>query len=154
MEKDNISDLLNTFNNILNNSPTSTSQSDKTSNSNNSLNITPEMITQLANNIKNQSFKSNSTTNTDLNLATNITSNSSSSDNNFENTPKLDLETILIFKKIMEAFNQKDDKRSNLLCSLKPYLRESRQKKIDQYVNLFKISGITKILKQEKGDLK
>ena len=54
--------------------------------------------------------------------------------------------------KIIESFNQKNDTRSNLLYSLKPYLRKSRQKKIDQYANIFKLSGIAKILKNEKGD--
>ena len=56
-------------------------------------------------------------------------------------------------KNIIECFNEKDDTRTNLLYSLKPYLRESRQKKIDQYINLFKLSGITKLLKKEKGDV-
>ena len=51
----------------------------------------------------------------------------------------------------METLNKKDDPRSNLLYSLKPYLRESKQKKLDQYVNLFKITQITQLFKNEKG---
>ena len=51
----------------------------------------------------------------------------------------------------METLNQKDDPRSNLLYSLKPYLRESKQKKLDQYVNLFKITRLSNFFKNEKG---
>ena len=156
MERDNMSDLLNTFKNVLNTSSATPSQSDKTSNTNSNMNITPEMIAQFANNIKNQSSKINSADNVDTNITTNMNSNSNnnSSNNNSENNSYLDFDTILKIKNIMEAFNQTDDNRSKLLYSLKPYLRESRQKKLDQYVNLFKISGIAKILKQEKGDSK
>lgn len=58
----------------------------------------------------------------------------SGSDNGFS----LDFETILKLKNIMEKMNSSgDDPRANLLLSLKPYLKESRKKKVDQYVKLF-----------------
>lgn len=139
MEKDNISDLLNTFKVALN------TNSENTNDNNNSLNITPEMIDNLAKSLKNKNFQTNSSTDT--------TNNKSSSTKSTENNISLDFDTILKIKTVMESFNQKDDIRSNLLYSLKPYLRESRQKKIDQYVNLFKLSGITKLLKKEKGEI-
>ena len=125
----NISEVFKT---ILSNNSTSSTNKES---SKESLNITPEMITQLANTIK-SSNSSNDTNNT----------SSSNSGNNLD----LDFDTILKIKNIIEAFNKKDDAKSNLLYSLKPYLRESRQKKIDQYINLFKLSGITKLLKKEK----
>lgn len=128
----NISEVFKT---ILSNNSTSSTNKES---SKESLNITPEMITQLANTIK-SSNSSNDTNNT----------SSSDSGNNLD----LDFDTILKIKNIIEAFNKKDDAKSNLLYSLKPYLRESRQKKIDQYINLFKLSGITKLLKKEKGDV-
>ena len=38
----------------------------------------------------------------------------------------------------MDSMNSnKDDPRTNLLMSLKPYLKESRKEKVDQYVKLF-----------------
>ena len=126
----NISEIFNT---ILNNNSTSSTNKES---SQEDLNITPEMITQLANTIKSNS-------------SSNDPNNTSSSGNNLD----LDFDTILKIKNIIEAFNKKDDAISNLLYSLKPYLRESRQKKIDQYINLFKLSGITKLLKKEKGDV-
>ncbi len=123
----NISEIFNT---ILNNNSTSSTNKES---SQEDLNITPEMITQLANTIKSNS-------------SSNDPNDTSSSGNNLD----LDFDTILKIKNIIEAFNKKDDAKSNLLYSLKPYLRESRQKKIDQYINLFKLSGITKLLKKEK----
>ena len=40
----------------------------------------------------------------------------------------------------MDSINSnKDDTRTNLLLSLKSYLKESRQKKVDQYIKLFGI---------------
>lgn len=125
--ENNISEIFNT---ILNNNSTSSTNKE---NSQEDLNITPEIITQLANTIKSNS-------------SSNDPNNTSSSGNNLD----LDFDTILKIKNIIEAFNKKDDAKSNLLYSLKPYLRESRQKKIDQYINLFKLSGITKLLKKEK----
>ena len=68
--------------------------------------------------------------------------------NSFNN---IDFETILKMKSMIDDLNKKDDPRSNLLYSLKPYLRKTRQEKIDQYINLFKISKITNLLKNEKG---
>ena len=64
----------------------------------------------------------------------------------------IDFDTVLKIKSIMETLNKKDDPRSNLLYSLKPYLRETRQKKLDQYVNLFKITEVTNLFKNDKGD--
>jgi len=163
MEKDNMSNLLNTFKNVLNSYSTTPTQSSETPNTNNdnsnnntTLNITPEMISQLASNLKSQSSKNTFSDNINENITANSDSHSNhnSSNNNYENNLNIDFDTILKIKNIMESFNKIDDNKSNLLYSLKPYLRESRQKKIDQYVNLFKLSGIAKMIKQEKGDLK
>ena len=164
MEKDNMSDLLNIFKNALNNSSTTPAQSSETPNTyndnsnntttNNTLDITPEMISQLASNLKSQYSKNSSFDNINENITTNSNSSHNSSNNNSENNLNIDFDAILKIKNIMEAFNQKDDNRSNLLYSLKPYLRESKQRKIDQYTNLFKLSRIAKMIKQEKGDLK
>ena len=131
----NISDVFKTL--LNNNSTTSSSNSES---SQDSLNITPEMITQLANTIKSTNYSNN----TDK--------NNSTSNVNPEKNLNFDFDTLLKIKNIIESFNEKDDTRANLLYSLKPYLRESRQKKVDQYVNLFKLSGITKLLKKEKGE--
>lgn len=117
----------------------------------NNLNITPDMINNLAGMLKNSNIFNNSSSETQENTKKNDT-NSNTNSENF--TSSIDIETIMKMKTIMEALNKNNDPRSNLLYSLKPYLRESRQKKIDQYVNLFKITSITNLFKNEKGDEK
>ena len=140
-------------------------------NENSNLNITPEMIQNLANmlsgsnnnqNVNKQSKNinfDNSTTN--IQNSDNLNNDTSAIFKNlFENkntstsSNTLDFETILKMKTIFEKINNKDNPRNKLLYSLKPYLRESRQKKLDQYVNLLSISEITKLFKKEKGDTK
>lgn len=73
-------------------------------------------------------------------------SSDSSSSSNTENTnpfSNIDMNTILKIKQIMEKMNQnKDDPRSNLLLSLKPYLKPSRKQKVDQYIQLFKMGSM------------
>ena len=101
----------------------------------NNINITPDMISNLANILANHS------------KATETKSEET------QNSNSIDAKTILKIKSIMENLNKNDDPRTNLLYSLKPYLRQSRQKKVDEYVNLFKIAEITNLFKNEKGDV-
>ena len=57
--------------------------------------------------------------------------------------------------KITSAFskmNNKNDPRANLLYSLKPYLRDNKKDKLDQYVNLLNITKIADILKDDKKE--
>lgn len=110
----------------------------------NNINITPEMISNLANMLKQNQAQNNNETKQN--------ENENENQNKKTETNNIDIETILKIKSIMENLNKKDDPRANLLYSLKPYLRESRQKKVDQYVNLFKIAQITNLFKNEKGD--
>lgn len=135
---------------------------------NSNINITPEMIQNLANMLSNSNNNQKSNLQSENNNTSN--NNSSNSDNYknstaifnnlFENkntsssTGNLDFDTILKMKSILEKINNKNNPRNNLLYSLKPYLRESRQKKLDQYVNLLSISEITSLFKKEKGDEK
>lgn len=68
-------------------------------------------------------------------------SNNNSSDKSSDSaSSEIDINTILKMKQVMDSINSnKDDPRTNLLLSLKPYLKESRQKKVDQYIKLFGI---------------
>lgn len=132
------------------------------------INISPEMINNFVNMLKstdtngttdsNNEHKDNNGSNIDFsnlgNILSNFTSNSNqNNDNNNSdsNNSSIDFETILKIKSIMEAMNTKNDPRSNLLYSLKPYLRESKRSKLDQYANLLKITQVTGLFKNEKG---
>lgn len=135
-----MSQLFNTFKNVLQAKSTSNESNTNTNteNSNSELNITPEMISMLSKKLQEQ---------TDSNKNSDNSSDASSSFSDFSS--QIDFETILKLKSIMEKFNKKDDPRTNLLHSLKPYLRESRQKKIDEYANLLKIASISDIFKNK-----
>lgn len=64
----------------------------------------------------------------------------------FSNFDGLDINTILKIKNIMSKLNSNDDYRANLLFSLKPYLRDSKKKKIDQYIQVLKLVTILETL--------
>ncbi len=72
------------------------------------------------------------------NLKNSSNSNNNSDNNNSTSSPDIDINTILKMKQVMDSMNSnKDDPRTNLLLSLKPYLKESRKQKVDQYIKLF-----------------
>ena len=76
----------------------------------------------------------------DLQNIVNSAKNSSNSSSSEDSTPEIDINTILKMKQILDSMNSnKDNPRSNLLMSLKPYLRESKKEKVDQYVKLFSL---------------
>lgn len=49
----------------------------------------------------------------------------------------------------MEKLNNQNNPRSNLLASLKPYLREEKKEKLDQYSNLMNLANIAELLKND-----
>ena len=121
------------------------------------LNISPDMIDNLVNMLKNSNNSNNSDENMSFqndskvkeDLSGKKESNTSDNSVNFNN---IDFETIMKIKSIIENLNNSNNQDSQLLYSLKPYLRKSRQKKIDQYINILKISQVSKLFNQ-KGDV-
>ena len=102
----------------------------------------PDDLKNALNSFKNSSNNSNSSSNED--------SNGSNS-----TIPDIDINTILKIKQVMESMNSnKNDPRSNLLMSLKPYLKESRKKKVDQYVKLFGLGKAFEMLNSLGGENK
>ena len=138
---DNLKEMVNNFKsseNVSNTQNKNPNQQDL--NSSNTTNfdsntISPEMIQNLSN-----LFTSNS----------NANNNNTNNNNNSE--PSIDINTILKMKTIIDSMNQKNDPRANLLYSLKPYLRENKKSKLDQYVNLLKMTKIADIMKTEKKE--
>lgn len=95
--------------------------------------ISPEMIDNITN-ILNTNF-------------------GNTSNNNENNTIDFDMDTLLKMKSIINKMNKKnDDPRSKLLNSLRPYLKKSRQDKLDQYIQLMNMSKIIDILPFIGGD--
>ena len=110
-----ISDMMNKFSDMMGNSSSSAVHSEAKNDASFDVSkISPEMIQNVA-----QMFNKSSG------------NNSSSS---------IDMDTILKLKGLMEQMNRRDTPDSNLLASLKPYLKESRKNKVDQYIGLLNMS--------------
>lgn len=76
----------------------------------------------------------------------------SNSTNNFDFS-NIDMDTIMKFSSVFGKMkNSKNDPRANLLNSLKPYLRDEKKGKIDQYMNLLNVSKIAEIMKDNNKE--
>ena len=66
------------------------------------------------------------------------------------------MNTILKIQKIINTMNndKQNDSRTNLLNSLKPYLKKSRKDKVDQYIQLMKMGKVFEIMNPLGGDKK
>ena len=131
-------DMLNNLVNMLKNTSNTNNNDNSPSSSENSIDF-ESVFSKLSSNFNSSSnFSSNQSSDND--------DNSNSNSSNFN----LDFETIMKIKSIMETLNDKNDPKSNLLYSLKPYLRKSKQSKLDQYVNLLKLSEVSNLFKGDK----
>ncbi len=117
----------------------------------------PENIKNILNSMSNQNSNSNGNSNNNsendnsYSNYSNPENNSSSNSNNiFDN---LDFNTIMKMQQIMNSMkSQQNDSRTNLLLSLKPYLKESRKNKVDTYIQLMKMGKIFEIMNPLGGD--
>lgn len=143
---DEVKSMLNNFKSSsenahnTNNSDNSNNESDsfQPSNEANSNSINPEMLKNIMNMFNNSN---------------NSNSNDSNNVNNSNSSPNIDINTLLKMKSIMDKMNtNKNDPRSNLLLSLKPYLKESRKNKVEQYVQLFNMTKIIDAFNQNGGE--
>lgn len=121
MNNEDMSELFSKFSNMINEG-----------------NIPDEMKNILSSLSSNNSNNSNS-------------SNDNSSSNSNNTGSSIDFETIMKMKSIMEKMNNNNDPRANLLLSLKPYLKDSRKEKIEQYIKLF---GMSKVMEMFQSDSK
>lgn len=72
-----------------------------------------------------------------------------SSGDNTQNANPAELNQIMQIKNIMEGMAvNKNDPRTNLLLSLKPYMRESRRNSIDSAVKLLGITKVARMLRK------
>ena len=132
-------DIKQMMNNLQSNSSNSTTTSPSNGNDLNNMlsQISPEMLNNFSNMLNSSTQNSN-----------NHDSNNSTSNLNF------DMNTIMKMKSIMENMNNKNDPRANLLYSLKPYLRDSKKDKLDQYVNLLNVSKIAELMNKNTDNNK
>lgn len=108
-----------------------------------------EIFRRLSDMLDSNNVMSNMTSNsyskakhTDYNFGSNFSNNSDM--NNFDFS-KLDIETVMKIKNIMNKMNSNSHSpRANLLMSLKPYLKPSRKNMLDQYIQFENISSALK----------
>lgn len=119
--------------------------------------IPPDVMANFSsmmnNNNNNSNNNSNKTENNkDLNN-NNSDNNTGNSDNSF-NFNNIDMNTMLKMKSIFDKISTSNDPRSNLLASLKPYLRDNKKQKLDEYANLINFAKIAEILKNDNKEPK
>lgn len=100
-----------------------------------------EMLSSIINN-------SNSSSNTAEDSST-INSQKSSPNIDFSG---IDIGTIMKMQEIVKAMHtEQSNSRSNLLRSLKPYLKPSRQEKVEQYIQLFNMEKVIELMNNSGG---
>ena len=117
--------------------------------------ISPEMIQNFSSMMKNtdsstQTTNQNNGQNSNQNINSEV--NQTSYNKGSFDFSNIDMNTILKMKSVMEKLNQKDDPRSNLLYSLKPYLRDEKKEKLDQYTNLLNVAKIAELFKNDNKE--
>lgn len=105
--------------------------------------IPPDMVQNMSSMLNNNSDTSNKNNN--------VHTNSPKNNSNF-NFNNIDMNTIMKMKSIIDKMNSNTTPGSNLLHSLKPYLRESRKEKIDQYANLLNMAQIAELLRNNNNE--
>lgn len=117
----------------------------------------PEEIQNIVGNLS-QNMKSNSQDNSQVRTDSANDNNISSSNSNSQESselPELDIATIMKMKNLMDSMkSNKDDPRANLLRSLKPYLKESRKSKIEQYIQIFSMGKVFETFNSLGGENK
>lgn len=123
--------------------------------------IPPDAMKNLSElmNKNNESNQSSANSNNDSNSSnsvsnnTNSQGNSTNSDfaNNFDFN-NIDINTMMKVKSMMEKMNNSSGPRNNLLQSLKPYLRDEKRSKLDQYSNLLNMANLMELFNQNNKE--
>lgn len=114
-----------------------------------------DLASQLGNNtVYNNSNYSNPQSNEYIN-SSNVSNNSYNSPNSGNpNMTNIDMNTILKMQNMLSKLNSSgsDDDMSKLLFALKPYLRNEKKEKINEYINLIKMGKMAQLFDILGGD--
>lgn len=128
---DNVKSVLSNLQNSNSSSDSVSSNNSSVSSENSSNGISKETFEMISNMLNNSGASNGNSSN-----------NSNSSDGS-----SIDMETLLKIGNIISKMNSSEnDARANLLLSLKPYLKESRKSKVEQYVKLLNMSKVLEII--------
>ena len=68
-------------------------------------------------------------------------------------SPNIDIKTLIKMQKIMNSLNSsQNNSGTNLLKALKPYLKPSRQAKVDEYIQLLSLEKVIELMNNSGGD--
>lgn len=114
--------------------------------------IPPDTLKNFSS-IMNGNANSNEKSNSSNNVKTTDNTSSSSANSNIDafDFSKIDMNTMMKMKSVMEKMNHTSDPRSNLLQSLKPYLRDEKKSKLDQYANLLNMANLIELFNQNNS---
>ncbi len=99
--------------------------------------------------LKEKNIDLNSVLNSSSKEETTCNTNHEKNSNSFD----FDINTILKIKNIMNKMNNQNNPRNNLLYSLKPFLRNDKKEKLEQYIKISNILSIIEILGKEENNL-
>lgn len=149
MNDEMFNNLANMLDNSINNSNVNNSN-----NKNTNINSNDTSANQRNNNnTSNNNFEDNF-----QNIFSNFTANSNNNSSTFDSNSgfdfsNIDMATIMKIKNIMSKVNSnKDDPKSNLLTSLKPYLRDSKKEKLDKYMKFMNLTSVIEVFNNIGGD--
>lgn len=126
--------------------------------------IPPDAMKNLSElmNKNNESNQSSANSNNDSNSSNSVSNNTNSQDNStnsdFANNlnnfdfNNIDINTMMKVKSMMEKMNNSSGPRNNLLQSLKPYLRDEKRSKLDQYSNLLNMANLMELFNQNNKE--
>ena len=114
--------------------------------------ISPESLKSLSNMLNNNTNNSSNNGNNSNNSNSNSNANSSNTSNNNFDFSNIDINTMMKMKSILDKMNNSSDPRSNLLNSLKPYLRDSKKNKLDQYSQFINMSNVIELFNQNNKE--
>lgn len=112
-----------------------------------------ENIQNVAEETKEEQNNTNILNNLDLvSILNTFSGNSSNQVNTEQNTSSsFDPSLMLKIQKIMSSVTKEDPKK-NLLLSLKPFLRKSRQDKLNEYISMLTIANALEIFSDKGSD--
>lgn len=137
--------------------------------------ISPEMIQNFSKMLSNQENNKNENNSqnfnnynqNNINQKNNYNTHNINEENNFNSNQNninqgnnfdfsnIDMNTIMKMTSALGKINSsKNDPSANLLNSLKPYLRDSKKDKLDNYMNLLNIAKIAEIVKDNNKENK
>lgn len=124
----------------------------------NNSNTTDNTNTASSNN-NNADINNTKTGNNSVNSSNSTNANNTSYTGNSSGIPNIDLSgidmnTIMKMSSAFGKMNNSNDPRANLLNSLKPYLRDDKKGKLDNYMNLLNVTKIAEIMKNNDKENK